>query len=266
MFNNITSAIHKAVSSLAKDKGEMIFICLGVTLTVSLIGLFIFGLFFDVEKDSFGRTITNTLLNIISVSVIGTLFTLLLGNYNRTQSQLHTQEENRKRIEENWDQYRKDALQRLQKLYAKTKNARRMLRAKGFPTPYYRNENDSNLMKQSVYDFYMEDINDSQLELEAIRQEITTERSIFSDPAKIISNLKDMDEYLGKMVSEYEAKGSAFTGDPATLKIGELKDIKSFLAHGDEGFFKTNFSRKCNEVRKVIRNDINFPPARISSS
>ena len=133
-----------------------------------------------------------------------------------------------------------------------------MLRAKGFPRPYYKNEDDNNLLSLSVYDDTMDDINDSQLELESIKDEITTNRSAFSNAALITDNLGTMEKYLGEFVSEYEEKRPAFSGDPRMLKIGELKEIKRLIAHADKGGFITNFSEKFKAIKKEIRNDIIF--------
>lgn len=242
--------------------GKVIFISLAIIFIVSLTALVILASNYDVSKDTFGRSITDTLLSIISVSVVGTLLSLLLEDYTRKQSEMEKQKEKRQLLENNRDQYRKEVLQNLNKLYANTKNARRMLRAKGFAVPYYKNEDDNKLLSLAVYDLHMDAINDSQLELESIRQEITTNKSCFSDDSLITGSLKAMDEYLGELVSEYEVNRPAFSGNPPTLRIGQLTEMKKFLSKTkkeDMEGFKKRFSENCNKVRKEIRNDINFP-------
>jgi len=229
--------------------GKKIIVFLTLVFVLSVAGLIILVRSSNVEDKSFGRTISDTLLKIISGTVIGTTAAVLLSDYSRKQSERRNQNE-----------YKKDVLQRLQNLYAKTKNARRMLRAKGFTTQWYGKENnDSCLVKQSVYDLYMNDINQCQLELEAIRKEIFTGRSIFSGPVMITTNLKDMDKYLGKLISEYEKNLPNFKGEPVVLEIKALSDLKQFLSKANApGGFKENFSNKCEEITINIRNEINF--------
>jgi hypothetical protein len=247
---------------LAWDRPEKtIAIFLAAIFAVSLISLIVVASNYDVSKDTFSRTITDTLLSVISVSVIGTLVSLLLADYNSKKSALEKEREERKMTERNRDEYRKKVLQTIDEHYAKTKNARRMLRAKGFSTPYYGNEDDNNLLGLSFYDEAMDNINDCQLELEKIKGEITTNKSVFSNAALITGNLKQMESYLGGLISEYEKYRHAFSGNPPTLRIGQLGDLKEFIAKADstntEGF-KVKFSITCNKIRKEIRNDINF--------
>jgi hypothetical protein len=227
---------------------EKIFIFLAILFIISVAGLIILASCFDLGDKTFERTISDTLLKIISGTVIGTAVTLLVSDYSQRQLK-----------RKNQDQFKKNVLLRLQTLYAKTKNARRMLRAKGFTTQWYGKEDDSCLVKQSVYDLYMNDINGSQLELEAIRKEIDAGESIFSDMGLIVANLKVMDNYLGNLISEYEKNLPAFEGEPAVLKIKSLPILKKFISSANipDGF-KGNFSRRCKEITVNIRNEINF--------
>lgn len=246
---------------LQNKPATVIAIFLASMFTIALIGLFVIASRYDVSKDSFGRTISDTLLSIISVSVIGAVISLLLADYKRKQSAIDKERDERRLVENNRDEYRKKVLQTLNQHYAKTKNARRMLRAKGFLTPYYENEDDNSLLSLSFYDEAMDDINDCQLELESIREEIATNRSAFLNATLITDNLKKMDKYLGDLVSEYEKCRPAFSGNPPVLRIGDLSELKEFIAKANsenqEGF-KVKFSKKFNEIRKEIRNDINF--------
>lgn len=244
-----------------KSAKTTLLIFLFLVFIVSLVTIKIVASKYDVSKDTFGRTITDTLLGIISVSVIGTLVSLVLGDYNRKQSIVEKAKDERKMLEKNRDEYRKQVLQTINKHYIKTKNARRMLRAKGFSTPYYGSENDENLLGLAVYDHAMDAINEGQLELELIKEEIKTNNPVFSNAAFIIDNLDKMEGYLGKLVSEYEKFRPAFSGNPPALKIKELDQLKEFLAKADAtkmNGFKAKFSITCNAVRKEVRNDINF--------
>jgi len=270
-----------------ENPAKLIFIFLATVLIVSLIGIIVLAVFSDVTKESFGRSISDTFLDIISVGVLGTLFSLLLAEYNFKQQQIEkkretdqqTQQKQKEdaalRIEkekEKWllaeknrDQYRKDVLLSINKLYIKIKNARRMLRAKGFARSYYKSEDDNNPLSLSVYDEAMDDINNSQLELEFIKEEIKTNGSAFSDPANINTNLEAMEKYLGEFVSEYETHRASFSGEPPSLRIGALTEVKGFIAQAKVGDFKKEFSEKCNEIRKLIRTDINFYTLKITA-
>lgn len=108
----------------------------------------------------------------------------------------------------------------------------------------------------------MKEINQCQLELEAIRNEIFIGSSIFLDPAMITDNLKQMDDYLGKLISKYEKKLPGFNGQPEVLKIESLPDLKQFLSRAKvSGGFKKSFSRKYEVITVNIRNEINFTAA-----
>ena len=228
--------------------GRKIIIFIVILFVLSLTGLIVLWAYDSVEDKSFGRTISDTLLKIISGTVIGTTAAILLSDYSQKQLE-----------RKNQDQYKKDLLQRLHDLYAKTKNARRMLRAKGFTTQWYGKEDDSCLVKRKVYDHYMNDINECQAELEAIKKEIFTGKNIFFDPEMIIKYLEDMDTYLGNLISEYEKKLPCFEGEPALLRISELSDLKNFISSASiVGGFKDNFSIKYKEITINIRNEINF--------
>jgi hypothetical protein len=269
------------MSQAVRSAKTKLIVFLVTIFIISLTAVIIIASNYDVTKDSFGRSVTDALLTLISASAIGTMITLLLNNYNREQEKLAddynrlqakiSENENRERAkldkaaeerqmqEENRNQYRKEVLANLNHLYAKTKTARRMLRAKGFTTQWYGSEDDSRLVKQSVYDLYMNDINQCQLGLEAIRKEIFIGNSIFLDPAMIAGNLKQMDDYLGKLISEYEKKLPCFKGEPEVLKMEDLPDLKQFLSKAKvPGGFKENFSRKCEVITINIRNEINF--------
>jgi len=246
--------IFKPFLKLVTTPGVIIFIVLGLMLILSVTGLNIVVKRMDVSKNTFGRTLTDTLLTIISTGIIGTVLAMLLANYKGIQSNLEKEREKRQLRENNRDQYRKDSLDKLNKLYRKAKNARRMLRAKGFATL---NENDEDLLIRSEYDLFMDDINDSQLELEDIRGQISTSQSAFLNPGGLESNLKDMDDYLGKLIRDYEKFRAGFSGNPPTRRIGDFPDTKSFLAHGGEDF-KKYFSKKCKLIREEIRKDINL--------
>ena len=89
--------------------GRKIIICLTILFILSVTGLVLLVLFSQVEDKSFGRSVSDTLLKIISGTVIGTLVAILLSDYSQQQLE-----------RKNQDQYKKDVLQQLQDLYAKT--------------------------------------------------------------------------------------------------------------------------------------------------
>lgn len=244
-------------------KRWLIIFLLGVFL-LSVSGIIVIAANYDVEsKDSFGRSITDALLTVIAVSVVGTIATLVLSNYNQQQARRDRQAEKRQMQEENQNEYRKEALQKLNKVYAKTKNARRILRAKGFSSQYYKQEDDANLLSLAVYDESMEDLNDGQLELESIIDEMETNRSAFSDPGSLIDKLGKMESYLGDLVSEYEKLRPNFSGNPPVHAIGKMTSLKEFLAKADKknpDGFKIKFSESCKMARLEMRKDIIFLP------
>jgi hypothetical protein len=54
------------------------------------------------------------------------------------------------------------------------------------------------------YDRYLEMVNDAQLDLESVKGDVKTSAAAFSNAQSIFDALESMEQYLGRVVKEYE--------------------------------------------------------------
>ena len=253
---------------LPKAKGIRLLVLFLVSLALlSIIALIALAHGDLLKEHTFGQEIGKGLLQVISASVIGTTASLLLAEFNRAQADLqsarnHIREieqeriEHQRRLNENKDQFRKEILRKANKLYTDTKKARRLLRARGFSTPYAGVWDPNTQILRDVYDKYMESINDAQLEFEVLRSEIESNKEAFSNPKLLIENARRLEDYLGLIVSEYEKERANFSGTPPSFPIGLLTEMKDMLGPPTDSPFIEKFSKEYKELINSIRTDL----------
>ncbi|HEX5151231.1 MAG TPA: hypothetical protein VFW07_07265 [Parafilimonas sp.] len=224
---------------------------------ISIAGLIILDKRFTLDDKSFGREVGNMFLQIISVGVVGTILSLLLAKYNKQQEELLKRNELIRISNENTNQFKKEIIQQLNKIYSNTKSVRRMLRAKGFSIPYYDAlEKEDAILRLKVYDNAVEQLNSFQLELEMILKELETNGSSFSDANSISGFITQMERYLGNIVSEYEEKRT--TGvDKNSLEMKNLNEIKTLIEHtGEKSEFRLGFIEPYKKAVGAIRKEL----------
>jgi hypothetical protein len=240
-------------------------------LLVSIIGLIALASLNLMEEHTFGREIGKTLLQVIAVSVIGTTVSLLLAEFNRAQEALQKDQDRKReaeqqqielqrRLNENKDQFRKEILRKANEIYADTKKARRLLRARAFVTPFYGVWDGNTPILLEVYDRYMEILNDSQLELEILAKEIETNGQAFSCYQELTGFIKPMEEHLGQIVTEFEQHRADFKGTPASLPIGQLTEMQAMLGPSRGKPFEINFVINHKNLIASIRRDLFTSP------
>jgi len=273
-----------------------------IVFLVSLVVLAIAGLALlhccvGLEKDSFAREVGIVLLQIIAVGVLGSVFSVLLAQYtagqerlladqqrNEEQEQLAAdraraaeqsrEQEERLRTERvrdaerivlrNRNELKKDVIRRISHIYNETKGARRMLRAKALSTAY----NDKNVVNANLYikpyAQYMEVINDLQLELEAIREEIKSDKAHVSYYAKdktIQDGMREMEHYLGDLISEYETSRTKFNDKAYApyMEFDKLKDLLSSARQGSATAFRKQYIENYKKVISYMLDDLVSP-------
>lgn len=184
------------------DFNKWIVVSLNLLFFASITGLFVLSRYFTLAANSFGREVGNIFLQIISVGVVGTILSLLLAKYNQNQQKLLKEQQDEKEAEihrqkneredffnlqqkiqlesakelelqrsaqENKNEFLKDILGQLNRIYSNTKSIRRMLRARAFTMPYHKAvTSDEAKIYLENYDNAMEEINTLQLQLEII--------------------------------------------------------------------------------------------------
>lgn len=227
-------------------------------LLFSIAGIPLLKVYGVLGEKSFGREVGKTLLQIIAVSVLGTIATLLLAVYNSRRTELQKEKDLSRIANENRSQFKKESLRRVAEAYSDVKRARRMLRAKAFTTPYYRVWNDDSLVILSIYDQYMAEINNAQLSLEIISREIKGSVTSFSrveNYQEISAKIQDIEECLKKLITEYEEKRNYFQGEPPLLAIKHLEKLKDFIG-SEEKLFAEEFFDKAADLFKLLRFEI----------
>jgi len=227
---------------------------------LSIIALIALSHWDSLKEHTFGQEIGKGLLQVIAVSVIGTTASWLLAEFNRTRAVQQEKIERQRRLNENKDQFRKEILRRANKLYADTKRTRRLLRARGFATPFAGVWDGNTPILLDVYDKYMESINDAQLELEDIEKEIESNKTAFSNQKLVKDYVEPMKHYLDQIVSEFEEQRANFGGAPASLPIGQLKEMEAMLGPRVGSTFINIFTKNYKELISSIRTDLLTPP------
>lgn len=218
-------------------------LCIGGIILLSKKGKLVTGSF-DIE-------IAKTLLQILSVAVIGTTATLLLKIFDRQQDRRQrardTEQEQKRKIREALQakhtretQLKKDILNRINEAYSGIKNARRMMRAKAFKDAFYKSTNETANVYLLVYDEYIEDINSVQLALEIISKDIQI-AGLDYKLEMINPWIERMIKLLDEIITEYEQKRPNFRGEPAVSQISNLPHLKQFLESKKSSQFRDFF-------------------------
>ncbi len=252
------SKLEKIRVDIIKNPGKWIIILLATLFIVSIIGIVILVCWFPLDKDSFWREVGNTLLQIISVGVLGTILSLLLAIYNKRQEDSAKDQERLRIQNENKNQFVKNILRDLNETYSGFKSARRMIRAKAFKVSYeHAIINHSTIINTQIYDHYLEKINDYQLGLETILSEIDKDTHIFNNYSCIKAYINQMQEYLHGLVHEYENYRFKASADSDSLMVGTLDKIRELINHAkDDGPLKVNFIYPYKKAIAAVRNEL----------
>src|SRR5438552_5793005 len=133
----------------------------GSIIIASVVAIVVILSVFKPAKDSIEFEIVKSLLQILTVLVLGQVVSLVIAqfNYNRQKTEARTE-------------FQKDVLRRLIRNYTAIKKHRRLLRAKAVTPPYDGKFQENTLVQFDAYDEQMQLINEVELEFENIWQEI----------------------------------------------------------------------------------------------
>jgi hypothetical protein len=179
--------------------------------------------------------VAKALIQLGVVAVVGAAVSWALAEYQLEQARHDNAQERehqedvkaaelrRKRYEYR-DELLTTTLRRVVVAYASAKKARRLLRAhvgvgKGAP----------GLVRITEYDGYLEMVNDAQLDLESVKGDVKTSAAAFSDAQSIEGALENMEQYLGRVVKEYEEHRHLVEQQSGGLQLAELTTLSDFL-------------------------------------
>lgn len=171
----------------------------------------------------FGWKIADFLAQVVLVAVGGGIF---LQASNRLQSRKAAS-----------NQFLKDALAKLIASYSETKKVRRTLRATSKIAP----AEPHGILPFEKYNELMAIINETQLSLEVIRREIDVFRRILEDPCPLIECIRGMEEYLGRLITEWE-NASKISHYDTGISLSKLDHLRTFIEQRDTGDFRRVFT------------------------
>ena len=204
-----------------------------------------------VDKDSLEMEFAKALLQVGVVSVAGTLLSVLVFNHqreaaNRKDAVLVTE----KRLQAR-DEILKGTISRVTHVFGATKRARRTVRALGL-----RRMAEGALVRLERYDGCLADVNDAQLELEAIKSDVKTSGPLYPSSQQLTSALRDMEQYLGALIEEYETVRAGLSDGTAEFPLERVPRFADFVGTTKGSEFATKFSGGHDQARASIRSDL----------
>jgi hypothetical protein len=216
----------------------------------------------DLKNGSIEFEAAKSLLQIGVVSVIGTVLSLLVHQYqNEAEALQKKTEADRLDAEKQRDEHRKcleyrealllSVLSKTIDAYNRTKRARRLLRGRAIST-----RGETKVVLAEEYDKWFDAINDAQLDLESLVHDIKTSEKAFSRPELLRESLRSMEKYLNDLITEYERSRALFSCDGHTLPLDQLPKLTNFLLPGK---FAPHMSVYKDGVQRAIRSDLLYP-------
>ena len=204
-----------------------------------------------VDKDSLDMEFAKALLQVGVVSVAATVLSILAFDHQR-RSGLR---KDAAAAAQNQLQFRDDLLKgtlaRITTTYNDTKRARRTVRALGL-----RRTTDEILVRVDRYDECMAQVNDAQLDLEAIKSDVKTSRPAYPSAAKLAPALRSMEKYLGALIEEFETVRATIANGTAEIPLTLIPQFGDFVGRSKPSEFLRSFSEAHDTARAAIRSDL----------
>jgi len=178
-------------------------------------------------------------LQVSVVGVAGALLSFAAENYKRRQERVRYREE-----------FLKDTLKRITSSYNKSKSARRLARAKALTG--LANERQ---VKVAGYDESMRELNDAQLELEAVKRDLKIGKDRFPSNERIERYAEAMEKYLGEIIKEYETERQKFGDEKTPLPLKHGGEFASFVDQESKAGFKI-YSKPHGQARDAINREL----------
>ncbi len=195
------------------------------------------------------------MLQILVVIVLGTMATLLTGEFNRQRAERDMDRDEERRKAKKLDELRKDMLQRLNQAYSDFKRAKRLLRAQACSPPYYGTLNQEAQVNLDQYDQQLQVLNDVQLDLEHMAKDAEANRMVFWHSQQIADAIKMMEECLSRAITEYEGKRGNY-GPNNTPKISDLPMLRDIVGPGLQGKIIPEFTISYKNAVGYIQQDV----------
>lgn len=215
-----------------------------------------------VEKDTLDMEFAKALLSVGLVSVAATILSLLVFSHQRQvereeRARERRAEEQRQAIQDDRERLAQKAatlkatLSRVTEAYNNSKRARRKMRALGCL-----DRHGAIKIRLSHYDECMAEVNDAQLELEAIKSDVKTNAPAYGSVDALRSSLRSMESYLGELLHEYEGIRARTTVGTELISLEAAPLLADFLGPASGSQFVSRFSNEYDRAREAIRAEL----------
>jgi len=117
--------------------------------------------------------------------------------------------------------------------YNEIKRLRRLLRAQAMHPTYH---DPQAVVYRDSYGPLLEQLSESQLQLEDYVRRIKGNHDIYSDPQDLVENLNRAENYVGNLITEWEDNLGLFQGDPPQRTLTRLPALGCFLGDAKTAF------------------------------
>lgn len=200
---------------------------------ISLVAAFVLGAEIT-NAQSFRMELIKSLLQLAIVVVMGGVIAALFKQYDVTRSKLLDHESQLNDIAETKRGVYESYSLELGRLYRLVKRVRRTLRAAGLSTITQNDDAEITTDQMKIYRNEMATLNETQLELEGMKIESKYVK-VFQEVSVITNRLGLMEDYLRRILAEYEAVARL-----KSLKLTQLKRLDEFT--GDSRRTDLSFS------------------------
>jgi hypothetical protein len=176
----------------------------------------------DMETEVFKIT-----LQFVFLAAFGQLVSLLVTRHSQKREESKAK-----------DELRKDLVKRLNQQFVDCKKLRRLLRSKS------ERRSDDGLpltVRQSQYDDALSTLNDIQLNLELLCKDIEGAQALFDSFDAAYTGASSMEEYLNRIVDEFENTSPQTERDPPVIYYTSLPRLFDLLGPYKPSKFRTNF-------------------------
>ena len=223
---------------------------------ITLGGIAIVVIRYNVPNQDVGLETFKALLQLVVVGVIGGLITSIVREIEEERQRYDKQKELERQKREAIREFKKLILNQLVDAYSRTKQVRRLLRARGLTLTNVPEQ--GNFLRQNVYSEKMENLSSIQLNFETIGTKINTSKEVFSNAQNLTALIRKMDTYLSDdLIDEYEESFRTFDAQSEQCSLAQLPKILDFLTldykHSN---FKTNFVDPYKTVLKTLQEEI----------
>ncbi len=154
------------------------------------------------------------------------------------------------------NEFRKTLLRNLIRAYSDTKKVRRVLRARCRVHSTSEAVEQERAIPYGDYDKQLGSINETQLSLEIMARELKVFDRAFAEPEILWGCVKNMENYLGDIIDEYERTLGDFQ-DESPIPLCQLTQLSGFIAKSKAGTFSKFSDPFRNALDSIQKEQVN---------